>query len=154
MTGSIFAARAMYNIAVHGWQVTHVDGDGDEPSFSYTTGLTADHRLELIVDALSPLVAHYLLNRLAGMRNLASGTTVLGMLGADGEFAVQLFDVPDLSDMSITRMVYGACFPALAVVIPDTDGRWPWDTGFALQRYPNRTHTPKDYDWSSDGRSS
>jgi len=116
-------------IEKYGFNVTAV---GTSPPFAYTSGLFADGIPELLISGLSHEVAHGVLTNIYDLAmnglELESGMQISDILG-DG-YKIMLLDIDsNKSDMNLTRQLYGEGFPALAVILPDKDHRWPWDKG-------------------------
>ena len=116
-------------IEKYGFNVTAV---GTSPPFAYTSGLFADDIPELLVSGLPNEVAHGVLTNIYDLAisglELESGMQISDVLG--GGYKIMLLDIDsDKSEMNLTRRLYGKGFPALAVILPDKQHRWPWDKG-------------------------
>lgn len=123
----------------HGWAATHVMGDGDEPPFSYTTGLnTKLGAPELIVlglpqDSAELLFATYVRElEMGGL--ITSGRTYKTFLEG---LSVQFLDLDPSNArlrnefMTWTFWYYGgANVAALQLVWPDAEDRMPWEPDF------------------------
>jgi hypothetical protein len=108
----------------HGWAIRAVPGDGEDPPFAYTVGLTGFGHPELILFATSPAAAATVLNGLGELvragRRLAAGEHVRlpgggAVLAGFPEAEHWLFAADDLY-----RLPGGPPVPAL-LVIPDDD---------------------------------
>lgn len=124
-------------IAAHGWAVVTVTGWDGEASFTFTAGLTERDLPELVVYGLAAPVAAYALDELA--RRLVAGEDP-----ADGELLTELVGEVPVQLRAATRVLdrLGAAFELYGeervrvrqLVVPDLDGRWPWETGYDLFR--------------------
>jgi Domain of unknown function (DUF4262) len=120
----------------HGWAIQHVGGGDqpDEPSFSYTVGLTTMGHPEFILFGLAPRSAGSLLNVLGdqvqkGHRYRANTLT------SDPEGTAAPVALIEVIDPPKYLFVATDLYPqveALQVIWPDSRGRLPWDDG-----YPN-----------------
>ena len=116
-------------IEKYGFNVT---GVGTSPPFAYTSGLFNDDIPELLISGLPMEVAHGVLTNIYDLAmdglKLESGMQISDILG-DG-YKIMLLDIDsDKSEMHLTRRLYGDGFPALAVILPDKEHRWPWQDG-------------------------
>ena len=129
--------KTIADVEDHGWHVVKVLEDDDGPAFDYTVGLQHSFgHPELIVVGLPLEVAHAVLN-------------VAGQLIRRG---VRYSEGPDFDDILENRACVfrtmpesryrdylgwalwfydGASFPALQLIWPDPQGRWPWDPDVA-----------------------
>jgi len=125
------------NIDQYGWHFTGVFPDGEsglQTYFSYTTGLIERGHPEIVVTGLNPNTAHRLVQ-------IAYDEFILnGHVFTDGEESTGLATLPvrfrtcraDHPEypLSMGRRLYGVeTFPALQMVLPDKDGKWPWEDG-------------------------
>lgn len=116
-----------------------VGSDGHTPSFAYTVGLSGKDLPELMVIGLPPDTAQYLLNKMAKMaiertlpRELIPIPEVVNLpvaLRADD-------DESTMAGLCNLAQVYsqeerGTPCKVAQVVIPDEDGRFPWELGCA-----------------------
>lgn len=119
----------------HGWAVQGVGGNSEtgDPTFSYTAGLSALGHPELIIVGVHPLASQGILNDLGtairGGTRFDSGDIVRGVLG--GDLPLALIEAADVSDLTITRRLYGPV-PVLQVVWCDPEGRFPWEDGYSM----------------------
>ena len=125
--------KAIADVEEHGWHVLKVLADSEGPGFAYTVGLYHSFRHpELIVVGLPPEVAHNVLN-------IAGEAIRRGMRYSE---AVQTSDLFEDRACRFRRMPEGQypnylgwdlwfydgpAFPALQLIWPDQEGRWPWE---------------------------
>jgi hypothetical protein len=123
------------DVREYGWHVIHVGGAG--PEFAYTVGLyrTFGHP-EVVVLGLPGGVAHRLLNAVGA--EVRAGRAFAA--GSASREILERFDVafrpvpPEAHRGRLGWAVWfydGPAFPALQVVYPDRDGRFPWEAGVA-----------------------
>lgn len=139
--------RAM--IAKHGVMIQYVGGghcedpehvgedDGDGLPFAYTVGLAAIDEPELVIFGLLPKVAAGILNDMA--IPVAKGQRISGWqaglsykIFGNGVPAL-LIEVKDSNEyLFLSNTMYAipgqGPVPALQVLFPDANGRWPWDS--------------------------
>jgi hypothetical protein len=118
----------------YGWMATHIYASETSPSFTYTTGLCATKRLpELIVFSLDMGRAHEALRIIISEaehgNRLPVGTPISGLFDT-----VKVFLFPTDKDKHaeyLLRSVWfyddDPAFPCEQLVIPDNDGRFPWE---------------------------
>jgi len=120
----------------HGWAVLAVfaDPDTNTPTFSYTVGLTAKNKPEMIVMGMPPDNARIVLNGLA--RRLLAGEVKrherLSMVLTEGYEPV-LIEADTARARDFLRAAihrYGDQVQALQLVLPDAANRLPWEEGF------------------------
>ncbi|MGI6797038.1 DUF4262 domain-containing protein [Gordonia sihwensis] len=125
---------ALALIAEGRWSVTGVLGDAANPPLTYTTGLTAHGRPELVMTGLPPDLAGILLDHAARAvvadPGFGPGSDVPARLRRPVRF--RAIDVIDAGALRLTRVVYGARFDAIQLVWPDDDGRYPWQSGYSI----------------------
>ena len=116
------------NVTRYGWHSTGV-GDG----FLYTTGLTGGDHPELVVAGLPPETAHGLVGAAFGVIRsgipLAPGRDYEGIAAG---FPVRFREVDQdacLHPLSVTTRFYGRRVPALQLLWPDPEGRFPGEPG-------------------------
>ena len=120
-----------------------VPGPLTDIPFSYTVGLTALQRPELLLAGLTADVAHVLLNQMAGRvhhtaQQFADDQLISDLLTGydaviiDGDLTGQLRPSVALARYDDTRV------RLQQIVWPDVRGRFPWDPGYgyAQQRQP------------------
>jgi hypothetical protein len=126
------------SIREHGWYRTCVFAEGDQPEFSFTTGLWVTlGQPELVVVGLKSEIAHAVFWDV--FRNLQAGSR-LPLRTRTGEvfgnLPACLFNMdkkyyPDYLGWS--RWFYaGDDFPCLQLVWPDRAGVFPWEPNFDL----------------------
>jgi hypothetical protein len=116
-----------------GVHVVHVPEDEDGPGFSFTVGLWHTFQQpEVVVFGLAEDVAHDLLNAIADeaaddRKFLADSRHDDVLVG----YPVRFFAVPKSSYEDVLGSAVwayeGDDFPAVQLVWPDKQGRWPWD---------------------------
>jgi len=126
-------AKTIADVLTHGWHVLKVLEDDAGPGFAYTVGLRHSFgHPELIVVGLAPDVGHALLN-LAGESIRQGGRYAEGIDYDDllRGHACRFRDVPVSQFRPYLGWALwfyeGPSFPALQLIWPDPDGRWPWD---------------------------
>ncbi len=127
--------KLLDDIEEHGVHVVHVPGDDDVPQFSFSVGLWHSfEQPEVIVFGLPPDIAHELLNVVAD--EAGEGKSFLADSRHEGllhNYPVRFFAVPKAlyaDFLGSARWAYeGDDFPAVQLVWPDKQGRWPWDAG-------------------------
>lgn len=139
-------ARTREIIRKHGWKVQYVLGEGRQPAFAYTVGLSGFGHPELIVFTLPPADAAGVLNTL-GERVRAGGR-----LSADGPLdfgpawphRVRLLTVRPaacaeylLEANFLYRPLDGAPVRALQAVFDNTEGVFPWQIGYRGCGHPH-----------------
>lgn len=111
------------------------DDPDPEPSFMYTVGLAAQGLPELIEFALPMEVAHSIMNDIAfrmlnGEVALTAGDTVHNMVA---NYPVKVLPVRDSWErLTFSNRLFGSpdgALPALQLVFPDMQGRFPWEKG-------------------------
>jgi hypothetical protein len=128
-------AKLLADIDSEGVHLVHVPGDDEGPGFTFTVGLFHSFgQAEVIVFGLPPEVAHELLNVLTDEcddgKKFAGGEKHEGLLV---DYPVRFVAVPEavLADyFGMALWAYeGTPFPAVQLVWPDKQGRWPWSEG-------------------------
>jgi hypothetical protein len=138
-------ARLRETIRAHGWAVQAVFGNHRRrhPDFAYTVGLWGFGHPELLVVGLPAQTACRLLNELGELVRaggvLRAGDTV-DCPELRGGRTLCLRRVPDPERiLFVAQNVYGGpglrVVPALQVFYPDSQGRYPWDPGYADTRW-------------------
>lgn len=133
-----YVASTRRNIITHGWVVQGIfDPDGERPWWYYTVGLTARGHPEFTLSGPEPRVGQPILNDLAG-RVANEGRTY-----QDGDVVTDLVVGYNVALMRVARFkefplsMVEAIYPdravhALQLVLPDREGRYPWDSGYAM----------------------
>ena len=118
----------------HGWFCTSVFAEEGSLGFSYSTGFWVNlGRPELLIFSVPPEMAHAVL--WAFYRAPVEGTWPIGepLSGFVENLPVMLMPVAKAHYATYplsSRWFYGGEeFPALQVVWPDTEGRFPWEEG-------------------------
>ncbi|GAW51265.1 MULTISPECIES: DUF4262 domain-containing protein [unclassified Nocardioides] len=119
-------------IDTFGWAVRNVSDADPARCLSYTVGLTAYGHPEVVMTGLPPEAGHAFLNivgeivvREGGRFTAGETTTEL----ADGP-AMPVIAVADTSDLTAVEAIYGGVH-ALQIVWTDSNGRLPWEPGYA-----------------------
>jgi hypothetical protein len=119
------------NVTRCGWHATGVFGGG--VLFMYTTGLTSGDHPELVITGLPPAAAHGVLAE--AVEVIRSGTPLApgrDYAGIAAGFPVRFRDVDQDAcrhPLSVTTRFYGKRVPALQLVWPDPQGRFPGEPG-------------------------
>jgi hypothetical protein len=142
--------KLLSDVAEHGWHIPHIFADESGPCFSFSVGfyLKFGHP-EILVMGLSQSVAHKFIN-------LVGGYIRSGRVFRPGERTDDLAQgfsccfVPIVTEHYREYLGYGIWFyrslkqpfPALQLVWPDKQGKFPWESGyderfFKLQRLLN-----------------
>ena len=127
-----------------GWSVEYVFGEEGSPAFGYTVGLWELGHAELVTFGACPDCAARVLNRLGSQIRDGVWLSADSTPELDGT-PLLLFDVPNPH-----QVILGAWalyvddeVPALQVVYPDDEGRWPWEPGCSLR--PGGQPLPGDF---------
>jgi hypothetical protein len=130
-----YIKRARELIAQHGWMVQAVLPDENQPSFSYTVGLSQApfYHPEIFLVGFHPDQARPLLN--------VAGSHVKSGLRFDRTtFSDQIIEGnptcfrPIKSRSAIRnsnagRAILGRAFDGVQLILPDAEGRFPWEDG-------------------------
>jgi len=130
-----YMERVQTIVAEHGWMIQAVGGSETEPGFCYTVGLSDYDHPEFIMFGLPFETAAHLLNdlgeRVRGAVKFSDGVIVDDLLQ---NYPVYLMAVIDPTEhLSVARKYAGGTVPALQVVWPDAEGRFPWDPGYPTE---------------------
>lgn len=127
--------KALDDIKAFGHHVVYVLEEGELPPFAYSVGIAkTTGRAEVIVVGFKPELSHTMVNEYA-RRISAGGTFEPGKRysGFIEGFAAEVRGVhPDQYeeyfgwDLWLYR---GRNFKAIQLILPDTQGNWPWDEG-------------------------
>lgn len=117
-------------IELYGWTVQAIGGEGPEPPFAYTVGLTALGFAELVVTGLPATASARLLNHWA--RYVVEKDVLLpGETAAAGETRVEVVVVGSPHDhLLLASSMYGPSLRALQLVWFDRRGHSPWCPAF------------------------
>lgn len=127
------------NIKTHGLSIMGVSGDGDNPPFAYTVGLTeTKNHPEIIVFGLRAEVAATLFNSLVELIPEGGALKDGDVVHEIANFPVALKQVPDKHAAEYCfQAIYryedmgGEYTPTfLQMVITDSKGLFPWDEGY------------------------
>lgn len=122
----------------HGWALQWVGPGEGEPAFCYTVGLSRFDLPELVVFGPGQRDSAWLLNTLAERMRA-------GRRYADGDSIDDLWPRARLMEVLDSRghLLFAHALaraerplPALQVVYPDRDGRWPWQHGSRIADVP------------------
>jgi len=130
-------AKTAQNIATYGLQVISVPGTSYLPSFTYSVGLleTCGHP-EIICFGLKTDLMHALINDVAALIKEGSpmqpGNTYDNIFKSlDATFLrVDPANIDDYFGVAIRHYKHSD-FPAVQLIWPDNDNRFPWEEGFA-----------------------
>src|SRR5262249_27054314 len=140
----------------HGWMIDYViscavaGGEGDDingPPFAYTVGLFGMGHPELLILGVSPDTAAGVLNTLGG--RIQAGEVLLpGVLITFDEWLHRIIpeEVPNPGEIVLAANRYyerpaAHSVPVLQLSYDDTDGRFPWEPGYAAPRMQPRPGT-------------
>ena len=136
-----FVVQIMDKITEYGWAVQGVFGtDGDPSCFSYTVGLTSMDKPELFLDALNPRQATGVLNAVATrVRDNALDPALGGTFDAEFSCPFQWRGPidPEWAEANLAHTIYGE-ITLFQVLWPDVDGLFPTDSGYNVERFPQR----------------
>lgn len=145
-----YLAALAGDVAARGLAVMYMRGAPGAPSYAYTIGLTPHGHPELLMAGMCVETAHYVLDTL-GRDVLAGawlrpGDTVDGLL--EGGYPVALAGpvVPEHDDdypIRYARELYSEAGPAMQVLIPDLEYRFPWHPGYEMTRQPLLCPSPE-----------
>lgn len=145
ITGDDYLDRVVETIVEHKVCIQAVGAGEKEPAFAYTIGLQggveAPEHPEIIVFGLPFSVAHTVLNDLAS-KVLEEGVTL-----SPGEerhdvfrgFPARFLEVKDSTEhLCVANALFGedGPIPALQLIFPDAEGRWPWDADSGVAAMP------------------
>jgi hypothetical protein len=119
-------------IETFGWAVRNVADSDPAKCVSYTVGLTNHAHPEVVMTGLPPEVGTAFLNIVGEIVVQEGGRFAPGEATtelADGP-PMPVLDVQDRSSLTAVSTLYGDV-PALQVVWFDSQGRFPWDEGYA-----------------------
>jgi hypothetical protein len=153
--------KIIADVETHGWHVIRVFEDGRSPEFAYTVGLWKSFRHpEIIIIGLPADTAHVILND-AGEAIRSGERFVPGMESnafLEG-YPVAFREIPKHLQWPYLGFAYwfyeGADVPAVQLVYPDRESRWPWEQGvsegframqpvIADEALPSWAHGPDD----------
>lgn len=136
--------KLLEDVGENGLHIAHVPETDELPEYSYTVGMWHSfEQPEVVVFGLPKDVADELLNALAD--DAAEGKTFLAGSKHDGVlvgYPARFLGVPAeqaTTHLPLVAWAYeDAATPAVQLVWPDKQGRWPWDPdvrqGFAAQQ--------------------
>jgi len=136
--------KLVSDVETHGWHVMNVMEDEEGPGFAYSIGLTRSlGHPEILVVGLPRDTMHSLIN-LVGEEVRQGGAFKAGatyeqlLEGYHATFRAIPKD-QYRNYLGFARWFYdGDDFPALQLIYPDREGRWPWDpqasAGFRAQQ--------------------
>jgi hypothetical protein len=129
-----YAKRVRDSVARKGFHTTSV-GAGDEPEFSYSTGIYESYAIpEIIISALPPNLSHELISQYVD-RFRAAGPIIGERIFAEKErFDYYLVPVPlvRVQDYVLATIKYygSAPFEILQLIYPDTELLFPGEDGY------------------------
>lgn len=121
--------RVASAIAEHGWHMIGTEG------FAYTTGLTDGDHPEILIAGLPPRTAHDVVS--AAVAKVRARTPLLPGSRHDGivsAYPVEVRALPLVTPRfprSVTTAHYRRAVPAVQLVWPDQQGRFPGEPGCA-----------------------
>ncbi|MCR6481714.1 DUF4262 domain-containing protein [Amycolatopsis sp. OK19-0408] len=122
-----YLARLREGVAERGWLVQGVDGEGVDPPWAYTIGLSEYGKPELVVTGLPVLVAAKLLNNLAAHSLQESPPTPGERIPLRGGPLIEAVPLAEPSaHLLFAAALYGEEISALQLVHADAQGRFPW----------------------------
>jgi hypothetical protein len=125
--------KVLEDVASHGWHVIKVFEDDKGPGFAYTIGLFANYGHPEIIAFGLPL------ERLHALLNLVGDDAKAGVQFRAGDTSDELLNGYPCTFIEFPKAEFpeylgfatwfykGRPFPALQLVWPDKDERWPWD---------------------------
>ncbi|HVE53927.1 MAG TPA: DUF4262 domain-containing protein [Ramlibacter sp.] len=123
-------------IAEYGCFVLSVaDPDGAEPPFSYSTGIAMDSgHPEVIVFGLSPRMGSWIVNeynrQVRAGKKFRPGVPYKGFLRGFPVYVEPAEPRKAVNFMFACNRLYADFgYPVVQVIIPDTNGVWPWEKG-------------------------
>ncbi|WP_326524150.1 DUF4262 domain-containing protein [Sphingomonas sp.] len=128
--------QLLIDVTRHGWRTTSVPERPGHAGFSYTSGFWVTYGApEVVAFDLTPQTRHALFSKMAheigAGRSFAPGEPVSGLLDGEQVWFVPVGTAQAKASMGGTDWLYrGAEFPALQLMWPDAEGRFPWQTGF------------------------
>lgn len=151
-------ARLTETIRRHGWAVQYVGGHecsrpgcdappDDGPPFAYTTGLFGLGHPELLIVGVDPETARGVLNTLG--ERIRNGETLMpGLMITFDDWPHRIVPepVPNPGEVvlwanSFYHRPAEHSVPALQLTYDDTEGRFPWDEGYAAPELQPRPGT-------------
>jgi hypothetical protein len=123
------------DVATYGWSVMRVSADGPGPDFAYSIGMVQNlGHPEILVVGLPLDTAHRLINDVGDAvrdgKRFAAGQVSGDFLE---NYDVIFRRVPDYQYGAYLgwglRFYEGEQFPALQMIYPDRERRWPWQDG-------------------------
>lgn len=122
-----------YGIAVQG--VFPTAEEPEQSSFCYTLGMSEIGQPEVLIAGLSGDTAMALLNHMHNLMLDAKGSLEPGAVWTEltsNEIPMVVCAVTYDVEVGMARRLYGDDVPVVQLIYPDQDGRFPWDTGYAL----------------------
>jgi hypothetical protein len=115
----------------HPWVVIGVERDGYRPPYSYTVGLTALNRPELVITGLSKERAADVLIAVGEQVVDAAAPTVGARTRLPGRRPGEIVRVAEPGvHLGVAADLFGERLTAIQLVYADVRGRWPWDKNF------------------------
>jgi hypothetical protein len=113
------------------WVVIAVDRDGCRPPYSYTVGLSAAGRPELLVTGLAKARALNILMTVAEQVLDAGAPSPGTQLRLPGRRPGEIVRVAEPSvHLEVAADIFGRRLSALQLVYADVNGHWPWTKAF------------------------
>ena len=129
-----YAARVRESVARNGFHVTSV-GAGEQPSFTYSTGIYKSFRLpELIISALPPKLSHELISQYVLRFQDTVPEVGQRVIATEERFDYYLIPVSldRIQDYMLATLKFydSAPFECLQLIYPDTDLLFPDEDGY------------------------
>jgi Domain of unknown function (DUF4262) len=127
--------KVLDDVATHGWHVVRVFEDDAGPGFAYTIGLFKNYGHPEVIAFGLPL------DRLHALLNLVGDEAKAGHRRSPGDVSADLVEGYNCAFVEFPASAFrdylgyalwfysGKPFPALQLVWPDKDHRFPWDAG-------------------------
>jgi hypothetical protein len=132
--------RVAENVRLYGWHVAMNYADEDGFPFAYSVGAARHGLPEILVAGIDPAVGAQLINALlnAGRSGnaLREGVTYPGIANLPIQLKTLTSDQALQGLPMATPFHEGRPFPAMQMVYPDPDGRFPWDAGYHFPWQP------------------
>ena len=122
-------------IADYGWVVQGVKRERARPPWSYTVGLTALNKPEVVVTGMRADDAADLLNDVAYHLTHADPPRHGEQIPWPGRPLLEVVRVAEpTAHLNVAASIYGPRVQAIQLVHADDRGHWPWDVGWRGMR--------------------
>ena len=117
------------------WVVIGVEGEGRRPPYSYTVGLTAAGRPELVITGLAKERGARVLTAVADRLLDATPPAPGARFRLPGRRPGEIVRVAEPTvHLEVAADLFGGRLSALQLVYADSRGRWPWDRSYRSGR--------------------